>query len=108
MDYKESKRLFLGDQQKIMFSVPSDLYFEGIEIVSRDLKFTNGDFTAIDVDVSKLIRGPVDFLEISIEEYPVELKGVEIEISVFGSFKGIYIDMDEFTEYSDDFVNKWA
>ena len=55
MDYKESKRLFLGDQQKIMFSVPSDLYFEGIEIVSRDLKFTNGDFTAIDVDVSKLI-----------------------------------------------------
>ena len=37
-----------------------------------------------------------------------ELKGVEIEISVFGSFEGVYIDMDYFTEYSDDFVNKWA
>jgi hypothetical protein len=51
MDYRESKRLFLGDQQKITFSVPSDLDFEGIEIVSRDLKFAKGDFTAIDVDV---------------------------------------------------------
>jgi hypothetical protein len=38
----------------------------------------------------------------------VELKGIEIEISVFGSFKGMYIDMDEFAEYSDDFINKWA
>jgi hypothetical protein len=108
MDYRESKRLFLGDQQKITFSVPSDLDFEGIEIVSRDLKFAKGDFTAIDVDVSKVIRGPVDFLEISIKNYPVELKGIEIEISVFGSFKGMYIDMDEFAEYSDDFINKWA
>jgi len=108
MEYRDSKRLSLGKQKKLIFSIPSDLYFEGIEIVSRDLKFTNGDFTAIDVDVSKLIRGPVDFLEISIEDYPVELKGVEIEISVFGSFEGVYIDMDYSTEYSDDFVNKWA
>ena len=62
MEYRDSKRLSLGEQKKLIFSIPSDLYFEGLEITSHDLKFEMLRFETIDVDVTKAIKGNVESL----------------------------------------------
>jgi hypothetical protein len=108
MEYRDSKRLSLGEQKKVTFSVPEDLYFEGLEIQSQDLKFKTSDFATIDIDVSKRIKGTLEYLEITIQEYPLELEGVEIEISVIGSFDTAYVDIQFVSDFTDDFVSEWA
>ena len=108
MEYRDSKRLSLGEQKKVTFSVREDLYFEGLEIQSQDLKFKTSDFATIDIDVSKRIKGTLEYLEITIQEYPLELEGVEIEISVIGSFDTAYVDIEFVTDFSDEFVGEWV
>jgi len=121
MEYRDSKQLLLGEQHKLLFPVPADLYFEGIEITSRDLKFKTSDFATIDIDVSKKITGTIEMLEIEIKEYPDTLEGVPIEISILGTLEGVpieisilgsfdtfYIDTEFMTEFTDDFIDEWA
>ena len=108
MEYRDSKALLLGEQQKLLFAVPADLYFEGIEITSRDLKFKTSDFATIDIDVFKSVRGMVEMLEVEIKNYPATLEGVPIEISILGSLDSYYVDTEFDTEFSDDFVSEWA
>ena len=64
MEYRIPKPC-CGEQQKLLFAF-LDLYFEGIEITSRDLKFKTSDFATIDIDVSKSIRGMVEMLELKL------------------------------------------
>ena len=108
MEYRDSKQLLLGEQHKLLFPVPADLYFEGIEITSRDLKFKTSDFATIDIDVSKKITGTIEMLEIEIKEYPDTLEGVPIEISILGSFDTFYIVTEFMSEFTDDFIDEWA
>tara|TARA_R110002110_G_scaffold75201_2_gene198817 strand:+ start:384 stop:710 length:327 start_codon:yes stop_codon:yes gene_type:complete len=108
MEYRDSKRLSLGKQKKLIFSIPSDLYFEGLEITSHDLKFEMLRFETIDVDITKAIKGNDESLEVIIKNYPVELEGVEIEISILGSVDAYYIDTDVLMDFSDEFIEKWT
>ena len=108
MEYRHSKRLSLGETKMITFSVPSDLYFEGLEIQSNDLKFKTSDFATIDIDVSKKMKDSLEFLEVSIQKYPAELEGVEIELSIFGTIDTAYVDVAFVDDFSDDFITEWA
>jgi len=108
MEYRDSKRLSLGETKTITFSVPSELYFEGLEIQSNDLKFKTSDFATIDIDVAKKITDSIDVLEVSIQKYPAELEGVEIELSIFGTIDTAYVDVAFVDDFSDDFVAEWA
>ena len=57
----------------------------------------------------RLSKVTLSHLEIIIKKYPVELEGVEIEISILGSVDAYYIDMDDvLMDFSDDFIEKWA
>jgi hypothetical protein len=108
MEYRDSKRLSLGEQKKLIFSIPSDLYFEGLEITSYDSKFETLRLETIDVDIIKAIEGTDESLEVMIKNYPPELEGVEIEISILGSVDAYYIDTEFLMDFSDEFIEKWT
>ena len=54
------------------------------------------------------MKDSLEFLEVSIQKYPAELEGVEIELSIFGTIATAYVDVAFVDDFSDDFVTEWA